>query len=228
MAESSGAQRHVASGGLSRLLLVHLIAPLVLFYGLRWLDVNQFLALLAGALIPAVGAVRHIVTKHRVGGLQLFTLGTMSLTVAMSFVTGSPRLLLIRNGWGMAAIGVWMLCTLLFRRPFLYEATRIVVNEDKQRMLRQNWDRYPAFRRLLWICSAFWGIACLADTAVRVVMAITLPIDLVPALDDALLVVTLLVIVAFQRFFGRAYLRRNGLRSRGLLITTIPATGQPT
>ncbi|MFI7034315.1 VC0807 family protein [Microbispora rosea] len=226
MARSFGAQLSVRPAGLSRVLLVHLIVPLALFYGLRWLGVNQILALLVGAAIPATGAVRRIVTERRAGGLDVFTLGTMGLTVAMSFVTGSPRLLLIRNGWGMAAIGVWMLCTLLFRRPFLYEATRIVVDEDKRHTLEVNWERYPAFRRLLWICSAFWGLACLADTAVRVVMAMTLPIDLVPVLDDVLLAVTVLVILSFQRFFGRAFLRRNGLRSRGLLITPIPATEQ--
>lgn len=227
MAESLGAQRPARSGGgLSRVLLVHVIVPLALFYGLRWLGVNQFLALLAGAVFPAAGMVRGLVTERRIGGLQLFMLGAMGLTVAMSFVTGSPRLLLIRNGWGMAAIGVWMLCTLLSRRPFLYEATRIVVDEDKQQALKVNWDRYPAFRRMLWICSAFWGVACLVDSAVRVVLAMTLPVDVVPVLDDVLLGVTLLAILAFQRFFGRDYLRRNGLRSRGLMITPIAATGQ--
>ncbi|WP_338058546.1 VC0807 family protein [Streptomyces noursei] len=227
MAQSPIAQRPARSGGgLSRVLLVHVIVPLALFYGLRWLGVNQFLALLTGAVIPAAGMVRGLVTERRIGGLQLFMLAAMGLTVAMSLVTGSPRLLLIRNGWGMAAIGVWMLCTLLSRRPFLYEATRIVVDEDKQQTLKDNWDRYPAFRRMLWICSAFWGVACLIDSTVRVVLAMTLPVDLVPVLDDVLLGVTLLAILAFQRFFGRAYLRRNGLRSRGLTITPIAATGQ--
>ncbi|WP_255949303.1 VC0807 family protein [Streptomyces odontomachi] len=228
MAESPGAQRPApAHGALSRVLTVHVLVPLVLFYGLRWLGVNQFLALLAGAVIPAAGAVRGLVAERRIGGLQVFMLLAMGLTVAMSFVTGSPRLLLIRNGWGMAAIGVWMLCTLLSRRPFLYEATRIVVDEDRRRMLEANWERHPAFRRLLWICSAFWGAACLLDSALRTVLAMTLPIDLVPVLDDALLAVTVLAILAFQRFFGRGYLRRHGLRSRGLVITPLAGTGRP-
>ncbi|MFC9738523.1 VC0807 family protein [Streptomyces noursei] len=227
MTESPGTLRPArAGGGLRRVLLVHVIVPLVLFYGLRWLGANQFLALLAGAVIPVAGAVRGIVCERRIGGLQLFMLGTMGLTVAVSFVTGSPRLMLIRNGWGMAAIGVWMLCTLLAPRPFLYEATRIVVDEDRQRTLEANWDRYPAFRRMLWICSAFWAVACLSDSAVRVVLAMTLPVDLVPALDEVLLGITVLAILAFQRFFGRSYLRRNGLRSRGLTITPLAATGQ--
>lgn len=225
MAESLGPQRPARAGAaLSRVLLVHVLVPLALFYGLRWMGVNQFLALLAGAVIPAAGAVRGLVVERRVGGLQVFMLGTMGLTVAMSFVTGSPRLLLVRNGWGMAAVGVWMLGTVAARRPFLYEATRIVVDLDGQRRLAANWDRYPAFRRMLRMCSAFWGAACLLDSALRAVLAMTLPVDLVPVLDDVLLGVTVLAILAFQRFFGRGYLRRHGLHSRGLVVTPVAAT----
>lgn len=212
-------------GKFSRVLLIDVLAPLALFYGLRLLGVNQFLALLAGAVIPAVGAVHGIVTRRRIGGVQLFILGTMTLSVALSFITGSPRTLLIRNGWGMAALGVWMLCTLLSRRPFLYEAARVVFDESKQRDWELNWEHCAPFRRLLWVCSAFWGIACLLDAALRVTMAMTLPIDQVPALDNGLLVVTLVVLLLFQRVYGRSYLRRHGLRRRGAVIAPIAAEG---
>ncbi|GAA3189420.1 MULTISPECIES: VC0807 family protein [Streptomyces] len=214
-----------AGGALSRTLLVHAGLPLALFYGLRWLGASPFAALLAGAVIPVAGAVRGLVAERRVGGLPLFLLGTMGLTVAMSFVTGSPRLLLIRNGWGMAALGGWMLGTLLFRRPFLYEALRLVVDEERQRTLAESWERHPAFRRMLWLCSALWGVACLLDSALRVALAMTLPIDVVPALDDALLAVTLVTLFAVQRLFGRAYLRRHGLRRSGVAVVPLAAPG---
>ncbi|NLU71789.1 hypothetical protein HCC61_03665 [Streptomyces sp. HNM0575] len=200
-----------------------MIAPLALFYGLRWAGANQFLALLAGAAIPAAEAVRGLLTRGRAGGLQLFMLGAMALTVAVSFVSGSPRVLLIRSAWGMAALGVWMLVTLVSRRPFLYEAARVVLDEPKQRTWEGNWERYPAFRRLLWMCSAFWGAACLVDASLRIVMAMTLPVDLVPVLDDVLLVVTFAVLLLFQRVYGRACLRRHGLRRDGVRLFPVAA-----
>ncbi|MEU3711964.1 VC0807 family protein [Streptomyces catenulae] len=213
-------------GALSRTLLRHAGLPLALFYGLRWMGASPFTALLAGAVIPVVVAVRGAVAERRVGGLPLFLLGTMGLTVAVSYVTGSPRLLLIRNGWGMAALGGWMLCTLLFRRPFLYEALRLVVDEERQRTLAESWERHPAFRRMLWWCSALWGIACLVDSAVRVALAMTLPIDVVPVLDEVLLAVTLVTLFAVQRLFGRAYLRRNGLRREGVAVLPLAVPGR--
>lgn len=224
VAETSETSEHrqgTAHGGVSRVLLIDVIAPLVVFYGLREMGVSQFLALLAGALIPLAGLVHGLVTEGRVSGVRLFVLGTMTLTVAMSLITGSPRVLLIRNAWGMAALGVWMLLTLFARRPFLYEAARVVFTEDRQRVWARNWDRYPPLRRLLWTLSACWGVACLADACLRVVMATTLPIDLVPILDDVLLVVTLATILLVQRAYGRPYLRRNGLRLRGADIVPI-------
>jgi hypothetical protein len=133
-----------------------------------------------------------------------------------AFVTGSPRVMLIRDGWGMAALGVWILITLLTRRPFLYEAPRVVlVEEDKREVWQANRDRYPPFRRLLWVCSAFRGAACLADTALRVILAMTMPIDLVLVLDDVLLAATVAVILLFQRLYGRSFPRRGGWRRDG-------------
>ncbi|MFD2419814.1 VC0807 family protein [Amycolatopsis pigmentata] len=202
----------------SRVLLIHVLIPLALFYGLRGLGVNPFAALLAGGAIPAASAVRDIVVDHRVSGVRVFVLGAMVLTVAISFVTGSPRVLLIRNAWGTAALGVFLLASLLTRRPFLFEAGNIVFDENKRRIWARNWENFPAFRSLLLRCSAIWGLASLADAGVRVAMAMTLPVDVVPVLDDVLLVLTLAFLVAVQRFYGRAHLRRNGLRLNGVEI----------
>lgn len=57
--------------------------------------------------------------------------------------------------------------------------------------------------------------------ALRVGMALTLPIDLVPALHDVLITVTIAAILLIQRFYGRSFLRRHDLRPYGVKI--IPA-----
>lgn len=219
---SADGGRAAGGGRFGRVLVGHVAAPLALFYGLRQAGADQFAALLAGAAIPAATAVRDLLARRRPGGVQLFLLGAMTLTVAVSYVTGSARVLLVRNAWGMAALGVWMLLTLLARRPFLYEATRIVLDEDGQRTWEGNWERHPAFRRLLWTVSAVWGVACLTDAALRATMALTLPVDWVPALDDVLLAVTLAALLLFQRVYGRAYLRRHGLRRDGVRLLPVP------
>ncbi|WP_405058175.1 hypothetical protein OG474_36300 [Kribbella sp. NBC_01505] len=205
-----------------RPLILELGLPLVAFYGLRWAGASQFVALLAGAVLTGAAAVVHGIRERRVTGIQVFVLGTMLLSIGISLVSGNPRVLLIRNGWGTAALGLWCLLTLLARKPFLYEAGRLVLPPEKAEQWAHNWDSSEVFQRLLRTCTAFWGAAFLVDAAVRVLFAATLPIDLVPLLDDILLVVTLAALVLFQRTYARASLRRHGLRLDGTRLVTAP------
>ncbi|MGW6276204.1 VC0807 family protein [Kribbella sp. NPDC055071] len=204
-----------------RPLFLELLLPLIVFYGLRLAGTSQFVALLAGALVTAAATVVHVIRERRVGGIQLFVLGTMVVTVAVSFISGNPRVLLIRNGWGTAALGIWCLLSLAARRPFLYEGGRLILPPEKAEQWAQNWESHEVFRNVLRTCTAVWGVAFLVDAAVRVVMAATLPIDVVPLLDDVLLVVTLVALVVFQRTYARSRLHRDGLRLRGVRVVSV-------
>ncbi|MEV4052872.1 VC0807 family protein [Amycolatopsis sp. NPDC049688] len=204
-------------------ILVDVLAPLALFYGLRAAGVNQLLALLAGAAIPVVTGLRDLTAGQRIGGVRWFVLGAMAVTVAGSFISGSPRALLLRSVVLMAALGVFLLVTVWARRPFLYEATKTVLDPDKQRTWCRNWDDHPPFRRLLRLCSALWAAACLLDAGLRAVIVLALPVDAVPIAELALLAVTLAALVLVQRLFGRAFLRRHGLRLDGVQLTSVAA-----
>ncbi|ADJ46461.1 hypothetical protein AMES_4636 [Amycolatopsis mediterranei S699] len=71
-------------------VLIEVLAPLALFYGLRAADVDQLLALLAGAAIPVVTGLRDLAAGERIGGVRWFVPGAMAVTAAGSFISGSP------------------------------------------------------------------------------------------------------------------------------------------
>jgi len=202
-------------------VLVEVLAPLALFYGLRAAGVDQVLALLAGAAIPVVSGVRDLAARRPISGVRWFVLGVMATTVASSLISGSPRALLLRSAVMMAALGVFLLLSLRAPRPFLHAAAMTVLDEDKQRIWSRNWDTHPPFRRLLRLCSGLWAAACLVDAALRVVVTVTLAVDVVPAVDLVLLVVTLVVLVVVQRVVGRAFLRKHGLRLDGVELVPV-------
>ena len=56
------------------------------------------------------------------------------------------------------------------------------------------WQRVPRFRRIWRVCTVIWGTAILADAVIRVVMAATLPLGIVPGLNGALWPVTFVVL----------------------------------
>ncbi len=201
-----------------RKLAIDLLVPTAVYYGARAAGLSPTWALVLSGVIPALRAVWSVVTERKISGLNAFVLGAVVLGFAMSFVTGEPRVLLVRAAWGTAAFGVVMLASLLTKRPSLYSMALLVLPEEKKQVWVDNWEQYPAIRHVLRGCTAIWGVTFLVDTGIRIGMALTLPIDLVPVLDDVLLVVLLVFLVVVQRVYGRTILRRAGLRMNGVHV----------
>ncbi|WP_228002329.1 hypothetical protein [Nocardia australiensis] len=92
---------------------------------------------------------------------------------------------------------------LLGARPILYDATLPLLPADAAARWRTDWDRNAEFRRTLRRMTAAWGAAFLIDAAARVVMAYTLPVDVVPGASVGLLVVMLVAIVQITKAYAR-------------------------
>lgn len=183
-------------------LAINLIAPAALFYGLRALGVNQWLALLAGVVPPAMRAVQTVVTKRRVDTLAVFTLSILVLSVATSFLSGSPRFLLAKDGWMTAAAGLWMLATLL-RTPFLYQVLRSFLGQAARERMERNWLGSPTYRHVLRVTTAMWGVVLVLDAGVRVVLAYALPVDRVPLISGLQYVAVYLALEVATRVYAR-------------------------
>ncbi|MFG1641037.1 VC0807 family protein [Amycolatopsis sp. NPDC049252] len=199
-----------AAGAIVTNLVVDLVAPIALYYGLRAAGVDQLLALLAGGAAPLVHVIWQVARTRKVGGLALFTLTILVLSVAASFLTGSERFLLAKDGWLTAVAGLWLLATLRTNRPFIYEAARPIA-DAKAKAPEDTWTHRFAtsesFRHGMRVVTAAWGIALVLDAVVRGVMAYTLPVDLVPGLGGAQYAV---LFVGLQ-IFGQVYGQRTGL-----------------
>ncbi len=186
--------------------VLDLVVPLVLFYVLRGAGVGVYLALLAGALVSAVTAVVVVVTQRRLDAIAVFVLTTMVVSVGVSLLTGSDRFLLAKEGWLTAVTGIWFLGTLRARRPLAFHFSRPLLEgrlgwpDDWDAL----WEQAPRFRRMWRVSTALWGAGTLLDSAARVVMAYTLPVDLVPALSSAMYAVTSVVLVGVTNVYYRA------------------------
>ena len=190
-------------------LAVNLIAPLALFYGLRAAGMDQWLALMLGGVPPTAHALYTAISRRRLDGLALFTLSILIGSVATSFVIGSPRFLLAKDGWMTAVAGVWILVTLR-GTPFLQQFVQSLATGDVHTRLVTCWRDSPAYRHALRVATSMWGVGLVLDAGVRVVLAYLLPIDQVP------LVSTLQYFVAYAalQVGSRLYLRRRSLREQ--------------
>jgi hypothetical protein len=192
------------------LLVFDIGAPTGLYYALHGAGLSNLAALSIAAVLPALAAVCKLVVKHRVDAVALVVLATIVLTVVLSLVAHNPRFLLARDGLITALWGFWFIATVRGSRPAAFLFARPLMEGRKvfgTRPWDWLWETDARFRRIWRISTVIWGAGMLADAVIRVVMAYSLPVEVVPALGGALWPVTFLLIQVVTNI----YYRRAGL-----------------
>ncbi|MBD2763870.1 hypothetical protein IEE91_01420 [Kocuria sp. cx-455] len=187
---------------LAGMIGVDLILPLATYYGMRWAGADPWLALILGAVGPLVRITITTIRIRRIDRLGVFTLSILAIGTAVGMFSADPRLLLARESWLTALIGMWILMSLAGRRPVLFEVTIAVMPPDAAAQWERDWDTSPFFRKVFRTMTLAWGLAFVLDAVSRVIMAYTLPIDVVPIASIGLLLVMLFAIVYGTKFYA--------------------------
>ena len=180
-------------------ITIGLLIPLLIYYGLREMAVDVYLALLVSSLISAVPTVAGLF-RRRVNALSAFFTTMVLGGVVVSLVAGSTEFLLAKEAVLTFVTGVWFLAGAFTKRPLSYTFSRPLL-EGRFRW-PSDWDLLwvgcPRWRRMWRLSSVLFGLGSITDAVIRVVLAYTLPPDVVPALGTALVAVTsgVLMIVA--------------------------------
>lgn len=161
------------------------LVPVLVYYALRSVGLSEWLALLAGAAAPAVRAGWALVRHRTLNWFPTAVLVVLAVSITMSFIAGSPRFLLAKDGIIKAAIGVAILATLAAERPIMYTVSRAFVGMagHSPNVWDRRWDSSAWFRRIWRVVTVIWGTGVLASAAAKVLFAYTLPIDVVPAIS---------------------------------------------
>jgi hypothetical protein len=203
------------------MLIMDIAAPVALFYLLHALGVGDVPALVASAAPPLLNALVTAVRERRVEPLAVAVLVATAASLLVTVIgSGGPRELLARGAWLSAPFGLWTLATLFTRRPLCYEVTRSLL-VGRAAVMDRLWDTDPRFRRAWRAITVVWGVGALADSVLRIVMSTTLPVAVVPALDSALSIVTVVVLQPPTWFF----LHRSGTWN---LLFPRPTPSSPT
>jgi hypothetical protein len=68
------------------------------------------------------------------------------------------------------------------------------------------WQSEQKFRKVMRFMTVAWGVSFIVDAACRVITAYTLPVDIVPLLSIAQLVLMLIVVVQGSKSYGQRHL----------------------
>ncbi|GAA4932747.1 hypothetical protein EV188_103719 [Actinomycetospora succinea] len=173
-------------------VVLDIAGPLLVYYALHALGVDDLVALTAGGIPPLAHLVVTAVRDRRLPPIAVLALIALVASLVSALVAGSPRELLARDAWISAPFGVWMLLTLR-GRPFCFTVT-LTLLPRRAELMEGLWTTDAAFRRVWRSITAAWGGVGLLDSAVRVLMASALPVPVVPALGTALGVVSIVLL----------------------------------
>ena len=194
---SQGIRARLPSVGRMLWFVLDFAIPLGIFYLLIGQGMSLYLALLASALYSvASGAVSWMRGERNEVSLVMFLLTLASGGVAL--VSGSDRFLLARESLLTAMMGGWFFASLRWGngRPLTYRLTRPLMEGrfGTQPIWEYLWEHDAHFRSIFRVSTIIWGTALFIDAALRVVLAYSMPVKAVPAMQTGLMLATVLLL----------------------------------
>lgn len=192
-------------------LAVSVALPLAVYYALRAHGTAQWQALLLSSAIPAAHALITAVVRRRAEVFDLLIVALLAVSAVTSLISGSPRVLLLKDAGLPAVLGVWILGTLFAARPFAFQFGRRLRGPTAEEKAERLWDGMPEFRAALRGLTVLWGGIELLDAALSTVEALSLPVDVVPVLGrfQSIGLIALIVVVTIRR--SRGFQARHGV-----------------
>jgi hypothetical protein len=184
--------------------------PVVAYYALTLLGASDWVALLAGTCLAGLRVVWGIVRERALSPFAAVMLLVFGLGLALSFVTGDPRFLLLVKSLTTGVVGLFFLVTAAVGRLPLTLAAQQSWSPGTAEELGREYAGDPDVRRGHRFASTVWGLGLVGEALLRVVIVLLLPLDVAVGASSALLVV---VIAALAVWTGR-YAARARQRAR--------------
>ncbi|MGV9321609.1 VC0807 family protein [Streptomyces sp. NPDC003660] len=184
-------------------LLIDVALPLGSYYVFKEaFGMSTFAALAWSSVGPALRTLWSLVRERSANGLALLILTVNVVGLALSFVSGDPRLMLAKDGAVSSTVALGILVSVALGRPMMTEGMKpFLVKGDAARA--GAWQRLTSgsaagsadFRSRERAFSLVWGVALLLECVARVVGAYTVPVDTMVWLGGVLMAV--MMVVAF-------------------------------
>jgi hypothetical protein len=173
-------------------LAVDVAVPLAVYYlahKAAGLDLVTSLAL--SSVVPAVRTIAGAVRDRAVNGLAALMLAVNVAGIALSFVSGDPRLMIAKDSGVSSVIGLSILVSAFGARPLMSAGLKPFLTKGDA-VREAAWDRLSSgggrFRGLERRFSMVWGLALLAECVARFAGAYTVPVETMAWLGTVMLV----------------------------------------
>lgn len=184
-----------------RSLLVDVGVPALAYFVAHWLGASDFVALLSGSLIALLRTL-FVAVKDR--KFQLFSavmVGVFTVGLVLSFVTGDPRFLLVKESAGTGVAGLAFLISCVLGKPLVYYAA-LRMQPAKEAEFAQMWETRPEFRKTFVVMSLVWGVGLLFEALLRIPLVFLLPIEVMVTVSTVMIIVAFVVLAVWTKWYA--------------------------
>jgi hypothetical protein len=212
------AEQTVASGDAGRgnptrqmpgALLWDVGAPLVTYYALHLLGVSDWVALLAATVAAGLRLVWVAVRTREITWFAAVMLAVFGIGLALAFVGGDPRFLLVKDSFGTALVGTVFLASLAFGKPLTLSAYQ-TWQPGQAREMEEFYRTLPPVRSMFRRSAVVWGVGLWLEATIRIPLIYLLPIDVMVGLSTGMMVAVIVGLSVWNGWYGK----RGGARAR--------------
>src|SRR4051794_13362230 len=190
--------RRIIARGLARDVGI----PVVVYYVLHLNGVNDRIALLSATLVAGARVVWDAVRARTLNPFSLLIMIMFGLGLALTFATGDPRFLLLKDSITTAVLGGAFLLAALLGRPLTISALQAWQPAHAE-VMAQRFQSAPLTRHRHLLTSAVWGVGLLIEAVVRVPLIYLLPIQVMVGLSALLMIGTLGALILWTGWYVR-------------------------
>lgn len=162
--------------------------------GCYWLSMafishSEVIAILVASIFPTLKSVYGLLRRRTLDPISAVILLGLVVGLAVLFLGGGPKLLLIRESLFTAFFGLACLISLLCRRPlFFFFGRYAAAGSDPARLAWYDglWQQ-AGFRRMYRIITLVWGLVLVGEFALRLVLIYTVSPAMVLAISPVVL-----------------------------------------
>jgi hypothetical protein len=170
--------------------------PLAVYYVLHLAGATDWAALLAATGAAVCRLLWSAFKGHALNPFAMLMVIVFGLGLGLSFITGDPRFLLLKDSAITGGIGVSFVVLAALGHPLTLDAAKTWSPERAGEMDR-DFRRNPAVHRWHLKVSVVWGAALIAEASTRAVLVYLLPIDVMVGVSAALAVIVFAALIAW-------------------------------
>jgi hypothetical protein len=211
-AEKTPTAPAIGARGLLLSIILNAIIPFVIYWFVKhYLNPSEFVALCAASIFPLLYSIYEFSEHRSFDLIAIFSLLGIIVSIIGVALGGDTKILLIRESFFTAMLGVACFISLLLPRPLMfYVGRQFMTGKDPAKMAEfdARWQ-HPYARFVHRLITIVWGSAYVGEFIIRVILVYTFSTALVLVLSPILLGAITIGAIAWTLAYVRHAERRG-------------------